>query len=762
MVLRVRHALAAAFVAAALLGAASCTRDPDVLKVQYVKSGNEYMNKKRYPEAIIEYRKAILAAPKYGEARYKLAEAYAASDDVRNALPEYVRAADILTDDVDLQLKAGNLLLLGGRFQDAKTRARVALKKEPNNFKAFVLLGNALAGLRQMDDAVNVAQRAAELEPERPGLMTNLGTLEFIKGDRDLAEAAFKKAVAIGGRNVSAPLALGTFYRTCGRLKEAEQAYKKAYDIDPADARVNRAMGSFLVEANRAPEAETYFKAAADISKDAGSKLALADYYLANARFADAERVLNTLAADKTAFGAAKTRLAIVQLSAGHRADAYKTIEEVLAKSPKDEAAHAFKARLLLADRRLDEAAAVVTQALQINPRSAQVQYMLGKVKVAQNQLEDARKAFNDALSLDPYGVDAPMELARLHMSRGEINTSISFAEQSVKNQPENLDARMTLIRSLMVRSEDYPRAEREAKALLERFPAQAVAHAAWGSICILKRDPVGARKSFERALQLNPNSVEALTGLLALEGTSNRLPEFLKRMEERAAASPTDGPILLLAAKTALYARQLDKGERFLRQAITADPGAMDAFVLLGQLYVAERRLPEATKEFLQLASLNKKSVPVATMLGLLYYTQGNKPEAQKWYEHATQINPRGSAAAANNLACMYLEGGGNLDQALQLAQAAKTILPERPEINDTLGWIYYKKEMYQEAIKALRDSVSDVPDNPIFQYHLGLAYAQMGDDAKARVALERALKVAPNFDGAADAKRVLATLVY
>jgi Flp pilus assembly protein TadD len=48
------------------------------------------------------------------------------------------------------------------------------------------------------------------------------------------------------------------------------------------------------------------------------------------------------------------------------------------------------------------------------------------------------------------------------------------------------------------------------------------------------------------------------------------------------------------------------------------------------------------------------------------------------------------------------------------------------------------------------------------LFQYHLGLAYAQMGDDAKARVALERALKVAPRFPDAADAKRVLATLVY
>ena len=61
------------------------------------------------------------------------------------------------------------------------------------------------------------------------------------------------------------------------------------------------------------------------------------------------------------------------------------------------------------------------------------------------------------------------------------------------------------LVRSLMVRSEDYPRAEKEVRALLERFPAQGSVHAAWGSICILKRDPVSARRAFERALELKP-----------------------------------------------------------------------------------------------------------------------------------------------------------------------------------------------------------------------------------------------------------------
>ena len=50
--------------------------------------------------------------------------------------------------------------------------------------------------------------------------------------------------------------------------------------------------------------------------------------------------------------------------------------------------------------------------------------------------------------------------------------------------------------------------------------------------------------------------------------------------------------------------------------------------------------------------------------------------------------------------------------------------------------------------------------PNNPLFHYHLGLAYALAGDTAKARAALEQSLRINPSFEGAADAKQKLASL--
>src|SRR5262245_7008454 len=108
--------------------AASCTRDPQKLKRQYVDSGDQYFAKKNYNEAIIRYRNALAQDSTFAEARLKLATAYEANQDLNSALPEYVRAADLLPDNAQAQLNAGKLLVGAGQFPEARTRALAVLE----------------------------------------------------------------------------------------------------------------------------------------------------------------------------------------------------------------------------------------------------------------------------------------------------------------------------------------------------------------------------------------------------------------------------------------------------------------------------------------------------------------------------------------------------------------------------------------------------------------------------------------------------------
>jgi predicted Zn-dependent protease len=107
-----------------------------------------------------------------------------------------------------------------------------------------------------------------------------------------------------------------------------------------------------------------------------------------------------------------------------------------------------------------------------------------------------------------------------------------------------------------------------------------------------------------------------------------------------------------------------------------------------------------------------------------------------------------------------MYASRGEQLDRALQLAQAAVAEVPDNPEFNDTLAFVYLKKQLPALAIPPLKLAVAKNPAKPAFHYRLGLAYSQTGDKASARQALERALKLNPDFEGAADARKLLKTL--
>ena len=122
-------------------------------------------------------------------------------------------------------------------------------------------------------------------------------------------------------------------------------------------------------------------------------------------------------------------------------------------------------------------------------------------------------------------------------------------------------------------------------------------------------------------------------------------------------------------------------------------------------------------------------------------------------------RIDPN-AAVACNNLAYIYAEHGGNLDLAVQLAQRARQKLPDAPQITDTLGWVYYRKDLAQLAVPMFQDAVVKLPKSATYRYHLALAYQAMGDKKKAREAFTEVIATNPESKEAGDARKALATL--
>jgi len=723
-------------------------------KRRFLLSGDQYLAAGKFGEAVIQYRSAVLQDPGAGDARVKLADAFLATGDGANALREYVRAADLLPADINLQLKAGNLLLFAGRFDDAKARAEKVLTKTPADVGAQLLMANALAGLKDLDAAVAQIEDALRVAPDRSGAYSNLGALELSRGKQQAAERAFRKAVELQPKSVAAHLALGNFFWLTDRLTEGEQSLKQALEIDPRHPLTNRALASFYLATNRLPAAEQPLKVVFEVTKTAAAAVALEEYYVATGQDASARAILEPMLNDPRTTATANVRLAALDYKSGNHAGAYQRLVRVLEKDQANLQALLIKSSFLLSDGKPGDALASATLASERHPESAAAFFALGRIQALRRQPDAAIAAFQEVLRINPRTTDAKIALGQLQLGQGRTEASIGLAAEAMTNEPGNGNAQLLYVRGLLAQGA-LDRAEGELKQLKAHFPNSSSVHTQQGMLLARRGKSAEARAEFDRALELRADEIEAFGGLVALDMAARNFAAARARVDERLASAPSPA-LLTLAARVYAASNDLTSAERFLRQAISQDSGYVAAYGALAQLYVFQRKLDAARAEFDAMAERSPKSVAAHTMVGVLLESQGDIDGARERFERVMQIDPE-AAVAANNLAWIYAQHGGNLDVAMHLAQIAQKRMPEVPEVGDTLGFIYYKKNLASLAISTLKVSAAKDPNNALYHYHLGLAYASSGDAQQARGSLTRALALKPDFDGADQARRLL-----
>ena len=743
-------------VGASLLLSVSCSKKGPA---DHVRNAAGFEAKKDYANAILEYRAALQSDPKLGEARLKLGDIYAQLGDAQNAYREYVRAADTMPDSADAQLKAGALLLLGNQFADAKVRAENVLRRNPRDPGALTLLGNALAGLNDMDGAFDRLNAAIQVDPGQGSLYSNLGVLQLARGDRQMAEASFKKAIRATPDRAETRVALAHFYRSQGRNDEAETILKEALAINPTSIQVNSNLAELFIQRERPLEAEAPLKAIAEARQDAASKFALADYYTGTNRPKQAAAILDSLTATKETYALAKARLAAIDYTEGRAAEAHAILDELLKREPHSRIGLLLKARLLLLEKKPDEALTMAKGAAAADPeRAADAFLVVAQSYFAKGQIEDAQDAVKQVLKLDARSVAAQLLQSRLFTAKGDKQPAVDFAQQAVVLAPRDSDARLSLIRAVLANG-DTPRAEKEIRALLLEFPNSSVVNAQAGALFLARHNLVAARTAFARSLELDAASADGLAGLVTLDLGAKDSPAALRRIEARLAAAPEDARAWFLAARTYAVVGNAAQTERALLKTLELDPANVRAFAMVGDLYGIKGDLARAVAQFQAWAAREPRSIAAHTMVALLLERLNRLPEAKSAYERVLDLNPH-AAVAANNLAWITAEQGGNLDQATDLAQMAKSQAPDQPAFNDTLGWIYFKKNLAQESVPLFRQSLEKDPDNALTNYHLGMAYAKLGEDSKAITSLKRALSLDPNLSAAPDARRALAEL--
>src|SRR6516164_2842140 len=215
---------------ACLAGIPSCSRDPNVRKQKFLAEGNQQFDQGKYPEAMIYYGRALQLDPRFPDAHYKLAQTYMKTGSFASAFQELLRTVELQPDHWAAQLDLGRLQLAGGKAQDAKDRALIVLKSNAKNADATMLLSDADVALGNLKDALQEANDAITLSPDRPMLYMNRGHIETRMSDLPAAERSFKKAVELEKSSPMPLITLGKFYQQQKNWVEAEKCFKVAID----------------------------------------------------------------------------------------------------------------------------------------------------------------------------------------------------------------------------------------------------------------------------------------------------------------------------------------------------------------------------------------------------------------------------------------------------------------------------------------------------------------------------------------------------
>jgi len=131
-----------------------------------------------------------------------------------------------------------------GRHDQALAIIRRYLAKSPDDPDANQMGALLCAQLRQVDQALYLAQRAARAAPDRADVQATLGKILHFKGDRAGAVGAFERAIALDPGLADAHMSLGACLQHTGRLDEALAAGARAVALRPehAETRVNLAL----------------------------------------------------------------------------------------------------------------------------------------------------------------------------------------------------------------------------------------------------------------------------------------------------------------------------------------------------------------------------------------------------------------------------------------------------------------------------------------------------------------------------------------
>jgi tetratricopeptide (TPR) repeat protein len=784
--------IATIFLAGTLV---ACT-SPEEKAADYIQNGDALREEGKLDKAELEYKNALQINQNQADAWLGLAKVHERKQEWRKAYGVLNKIRELAPTHIDGRIMLGQMLLASNQIDQALTDAQEilelapgdarahalmaavqfrldnnkgareevnkALAIDPANSEATLVFARVLIAEKKYEEALSVLDKALDTDPKNISMYLMKIQVFQERDDKKAIEEVYVILAERFPENLSFQHALVSQYLAQKNIDGAETVMQKIVQTNPANVVEKLRYAGFKNQFRSVDDAIALVQSYIDADKDEFQyRFLLGELYESNKQDAQALATYQQIITDEELQPnglEARNKIARIELRTGNTEKSKILVGDVLAQDKNNENALLMQAGFHLADQQYDDVIVSARTVLRDNPKSIRALGLLGQSYLALGSTELAIESYTNAFRLSPGTPAIANALARIFISQRKPSQADEVLQESIAKGNRSVNALKLMAQTKLALGE-WDEAERIAKALEKVKGEEALSQQVLGVVYQGKDQGDESIDAFKRAHELSPNSSQPLVSLVQTyvrEGKIDEARRFLKSVivtnSENASAYVLLGQLALAEKKTAEAIDHFNK-------VVEISPGADIGYRSLATIYRRKNDLNSAVKILERGLSAIPDSPVLSMSLASIYEAGGKFDKAMQIYEDLLAKNPD-LLVAKNNLASLLTDQVGDqasLDRARMMSAELRT--SPIPQFRDTYAWAAVKSgSNIEEAVVILENIIKENDQVGVYNYHLGEAYRVKGETNNAIVYLKKATELArPGSDVSNKAKQSL-----
>lgn len=709
--------------------------DPNDADARYYL-GFTFEKMENYPKAVNNYREALNQNPSHADAAYRLGQIYILATD-------FVQAQNmiaILQAQPGRQAQTYTLQAAMSARQGDKAAAmldaRRALDSSPNYKDAVVLLSAIYLSQENADEAVKLLSSALQAEPQDQDFNSLLAQAYIALDQYAEAEQVMRALVKSNPEvyrhrvNLVALLverardddAIAVLEQAISEQLEVEESRKAILRILTQGQRFEQAISRVLEWQKTDPREAYLIFAQAELLEHFGRTREAMDIY---SRMADWEYdTANRLKAKRIIAGK--------HIEKGEFDEAWPLLEEVLTENPSDVLALQQRGVLYLSRSDYRAAIADFRSILSVENNNVVVLQLLARAHLDNGEPKLAKQQLEKAVELKPRDLDLRVELAKIQASLGEVEQATTMLESSISQSAPHLNSAELLARLYLGRNE-LDKADLIVSRLDDNYGDNTVVAYLHGLIAQRRSKLDLAIDYFRSAVEKSPRAIEPLGELVKTYHAAGRSQEAIDYLNTLYDKDPDN--LMLPKLLGDIYYQNGDSELALVwyRKAIAINPRVAILYRQAALIEAVSGNTEAAVKLFEQ-GYQNSANVDLLMDLGNFYLKQNNVEQALVSFERVLeqQQDSMQARSAVAKILVDHKPTEKNVSRARQLVKGFGK--SSNPMYVDIEGWVELVSGDQRAAVTLFEKAVSLQPEFPLFRYHLGKAYYELGNFASAR----------------------------